>query len=106
MLVLCGDEGLRDSLVDLLADEGRPTTIEPLHGQARLSLAIASCDTWPAGWSLTRLRSVAGGLPCVVLSGSPLGGDFLVSGLPLGYYVQLPTLPETLLELLAEVSGD
>ena len=106
VLVLCADDALRDSLIDLLVAEGRRATAVPGVDGDRPCVVVAACDAWPAGWSLARLRSTFQNTPCLALSGSPLGGDFAVTQLQRGYFVQLPALPAEILGLVAELADD
>ena len=103
VLVLCADDALRDSLIDLLVADGRRPTATPGVDGDRPAVVLAACDPWPPGWDLGRLRSTFHRIPCVVLSGSPLGGDFAVTKLQRGYFVQLPALPAEILGLVAEL---
>jgi hypothetical protein len=103
-LLLCAEVALRDSLTDLLASDGRPSTAEPLQDSERHSLVLATSDAWPSGWNFVRLRSTFSRVPCVVLSGSPLGGHFAVTQLARGYFLQLPALPGQILDLVAQLS--
>ncbi|MEO8899625.1 MAG: hypothetical protein ABI352_02135 [Candidatus Dormibacter sp.] len=104
VLVLCSDAALRDSLRDLLVADMRVTT-ELLDGVERPTVVVAAADAWPLGWDMSRLRASYQLLPCMVLSGSPFGGDFLVSQLARGYFVQLLALPDEIVELVAQLSG-
>lgn len=103
--MLCSDAALRDSLRDLLVADGRRVTTELLYGVERPTVVVANADAWPLGWDMSRLRASYRLLPCMVLSGSPFGGDFLVTQLRRGYFVQLPALPDEILELVAQLSG-
>lgn len=106
VLVLCSDEPLRDSLADLLIVEGRAVlTSPPTARSTHPGVVVAACDAWPPGWNLARLRATFRRVPCLMLSGSPLAGDFVVSQLPRGYFVHLPALPGKILRLVAELSG-
>ena len=104
VLVLCSDDDLRQSLVDLLVADGRPAAIEVTAGGTCHDVIVAAVDSWPHGWSFARLRTTQPRVPCVVLSGSPLGGQFAVTQLQRGYFVQLPALPAEIMDLVAEVS--
>ena len=105
VLVLCSDDALRDSLVDLLVTDGRRAITEPRPRSQDHGVVVAACDAWPPGWSLARLRATFRRVPCLVLSGSPLGGDFAVVQMQRGYFVQLPAVPAEILGLVAELSG-
>ena len=102
-LLLCGEEALRDALVDLLGTAGLRVATDAAGVKPRV--VVADADAWPVGWSLSRLRIAYGRLPCMVLSGSPLAGDFLLSKLRRGYFLRLPASPEKILELAFELSG-
>lgn len=104
MLLLCGEDTLRETLVELLRSGGLPATTDAAG--CIPTMVVADADAWPAGWNLTRLRSCFGRLPCVILSGSALAGDFLVTRLRRGYFLQLPASPEQILELAFQLSGD
>ena len=105
VVVLCADGALRDSLVDLFVADGRRVAAEIVAGSERGAVVVAASDWWPPGWNFARVRSTFRQVPCMVLSGSPLGGHFAVTQLPHGYFVQLPALPSHLLGLVAELSG-
>ncbi len=105
VLVLCSDDALRDSLMDLLVTDGRRVTAQPLVGSECHAVVIAASDAWPPGWHFARLRSTFRQVPRMVLSGSPLGGHFAVTQLHRGYFVQLPALSGEILGLVGELSG-
>ncbi|MDQ6855900.1 MAG: hypothetical protein M3Z57_02350 [Candidatus Dormibacteraeota bacterium] len=105
VLVLCADDHLRTSLADLLVAGGRVVWVGAPPDGGRPGVVVAACDAWPAGWSLAKLRSVFVRVPCVMLSGSPLAGDFAVARLARGYFLQLPALPAEILGLVAELSA-
>ncbi len=109
VLVLCADAALRQSLGELLLADGRALAPEPgvpprPSPNGRL-VVVAACDAWPPGWNVARVRRTFARAPCLMLSGSPLGGDFAAAELPNGYFAQLPALPSTFLGLVAELSA-
>lgn len=69
------------------------------------ALVIAACDALPPGWSLAAVRARFRRVPCLLLSGSILAGDFAARGFERGYFVQLPARPHDILELAAELAG-
>jgi hypothetical protein len=107
VLVLCSNDSLREALTELLVADGRHVVAgAPPASSPQPQVVVAACDAWPAGWNLRRLRAAFGQVPCVVLSGSPLGGDFVVTQLQRGYFMQLPALPAQIMDLVCELSGD
>lgn len=105
VLLLCAEFALRDSLMDLLASDGRPSTSAALTDPDRHPMVVAASDAWPSQWNFVRLCATFCEVPCLLLSGSPLGGHFAVAQLPRGYFLQLPALPREILGLVAELSG-
>ncbi len=105
VLVLCGHHALRESLAHLLVTDGLTVLCgaQP-EDSSRPAVVVVACNSWPSGWSLARLRSAYRRVPCLVLSASPLAGDFAANPLPHGYFVQLPALPEEILGLVWELS--
>ena len=105
MLLLCANPSLRDALSELLEADGIHVTARPRPGSGPPAVVIADADAWPAAWDISRLRSSYRQVPCVVLSGSPLAGDFLVSRLQRGYFMQLPARAAEILGLVGELVG-
>lgn len=105
MLLLCANPILRDALSELLGAEGMQITARPRPGSGPPAVVVADADAWPATWDISRLRSSYRQVPCVVLSGSPLAGDFLVSRLQRGYFMQLPARAGEILRLVGELIG-
>jgi hypothetical protein len=104
VLVLCSDDHLRQSLGDLLVAHGHEVSFDQ-RPDSSISVVVTAWDAWPTGWSLTRLRSSFRRVPCLMLSGSPLAGDFAVAQLPRGYFVRLPALPSEIVGLVSELSA-
>jgi hypothetical protein len=105
VLVLCSDVDLRQSLSELMAIGGVMASSELNTGDAEPALVIAACDALPPGWSLAALRARFRRVPCLLLSGSPLAGDFAVRRFDRGYFVQLPAPPRDILELATHLAG-
>ncbi len=106
MWVLCSDRDLRESLSELLEIDGSVVTHNPVTPAAHLpAVVLAACDAWPPGWDLAVLRKHFRRVPCLLLSGSLLAGDFAVTRFERGYFVQLPAAPGRILELVGELTG-
>ena len=106
VLILCSDVALRESLADLLGAAGRQVRFDAVPGALPLpAVVVTAWDAWPAGWALPRLRASFARVPCLMLSGSPLAGDFAVAALPRGYFLRLPALPGQITTLVAELAG-
>ncbi len=103
--VVCGDADLLESLTELLALDGTMVTPNPEPAAASPTMVIAATDAWPPGWSLASLHARFRRLPCVLLSGSPLAGDFAVTRFRRGYFVQLPAAPRAILGLVEQLTG-
>lgn len=78
---------------------------DPDDGTDPPALVIAACDALPPAWSLAAVRAKFRRVPCLLLSGSLLAGDYMVRRFERGYFVQLPARPGDILELAAELAG-
>lgn len=102
--VICANGDFVYALVELLAIDGFVVTPNPGPGADDPAVVIANCDSWPRGWNLATLHARFRRVPCILLSGSPLGGDFAATSFHRGYFTQLPAAPNLLLALVDELS--
>ena len=103
ILLLAADDGLNGSLAELLRLDGMTVTVPAPSAPPStwpVDLVIAACDSWPSPWTLPLLRSHFRTVPCLLLSGSPVSGPYVVAGFQRGYFLGLPADGRRIAELV------